>query len=213
MARVRRSIESNVVYHIFNRRTDKQCLFSSNGAYDQFVDLLAAGRDKYPVRHHAFCLMKTHWHLALSTDDAGAIPRYLRWLSTTHAVRFRFRTDTRGNGHVYQDRYRSVPVEGSIHYATLVRYIESNALTAGLVSRAEDWRWSSLKERLSGRTRIIEPGPWTLPATWPAIVNAPDLSLALEPSFLNQVARFRPLVQSFDGVRGQVITVGTEVDA
>lgn len=202
MARPRRFIQSNVVYHIFNRRTDKQCLFTTNGAYDRFLDIVAAGRDKYPVRHHAYCLMKTHWHLAISSEDPAVIPLYLRWLATTHAVRFRRHTNTRGNGHVYQDRYKSTPVDGRIHYATLVRYIEANASTAGLVSRAEDWRWSSLKERMSGRNRIIEPGPWALPRTWAEIVNAPNVSIALEPSFLNQAATFRPPAQMFQGVAG-----------
>ena len=199
VARARRHIQSNVVYHIFNRRTDKQCLFANLVAYDRFLDIVAKGRKKYPVRHHAFCLMKTHWHLAISSELPGAIPLYLRWLATTHAVGFRWQTNTRGNGHVYQDRYKAVPVDGLLHYSTLVRYIEANALNAGLVSRAEDWPWSSLKERLSGRNRLIEPGPWALPEpkTWTGIVNAPNLSLALEPFFLNQVATFGPPVQMF----------------
>ena len=188
MARKRRLLEANVVYHVFNRRTDKQCLFPNAFAYDNFIDLLAEGRDKYTVKHHAYCLLKTHWHLAISSDDADCIPIYLRWLATTHAVRFRTVTGTRGHGHVYQDRYRSVPTDGFLHYATLIRYIEANAVNAGLVSRAEKWRWTSLRERLSGRNRIIEPGPWPFPPRWVEIVNAPNVSLAFEPSLFGVLA-------------------------
>lgn len=188
VARKRRLLEADVVYHVFNRRTDKQCLFASALAYDDFIGLLAEGRERYCVKLHAYCLMKTHWHLAISSDEIDSIPSYLRWLATTHAVRFRTATGTRGNGHVYQDRYKSVPTDGLLHYVTLVRYIEANAANAGLVGRAENWRWTSLRERLSGRNRIIEPGPWPLPSNWAEIVNAPDLSLAFEPTLFGVLA-------------------------
>jgi putative transposase len=53
-----------------------------------------------------------------------------------------------GYGHVYQSRYKSLPVESDRPFLTLVRYVERNALRAGLVDRAEDWPWSSVHVRL-----------------------------------------------------------------
>jgi putative transposase len=35
-------------------------------------------------------------------------------------------------------------VQDDDHLITVLRYVERNALRAELVSRAEDWRWSSL---------------------------------------------------------------------
>ena len=43
-------------------------------------------------------------------------------------------------GHVYQGRYKSFPVEEEDYFYQLVRYVERNALRAGLVERAEAWR-------------------------------------------------------------------------
>jgi hypothetical protein len=70
-----------------------------------------------------------------------------------------------------------------LQYFTLIRYIEANPLGPGLVKRAEHWRWSSLSERVSGRTRIIEDGPWELPHDWATIVNnaGPVLWYPLQP--------------------------------
>jgi putative transposase len=174
MPRKPRVIESGVVYHVFNRRTDRQCLFDSAAAYDEFLDLVAEGRQRYEVRHHAYCLMSTHWHFALSVDKPPELGRYLRWLSTKHAVRFRRHSGTRGNGHVYQDRYKAIPAVGLVHYLTLIRYIEANPRAARLVARAEKWRWSSLGERVNPRRRLIDPDPWKLPSCWIEIVNSPD---------------------------------------
>ncbi len=38
-------------------------------------------------------------------------------------------------------------MQDDLHVRVLARYIEANPLRAGLVARAEDWRWSSLWAR------------------------------------------------------------------
>jgi putative transposase len=47
---------------------------------------------------------------------------------------------------VYQGRFKCFPVQTDDYFLTAARYIERNALRAGLpgVDRAEQWRWSSL---------------------------------------------------------------------
>jgi len=175
MPRRPRVLEQNVVYHVFNRRTDRQLLFPSPRAFDEFLELIQKGRDRYNVRICAYCVMDTHWHQAIWIPQNEGVPevvKYLRRLSTSHAVRFRRSSATRGNGHVYQDRYKSKPVFTAAHYWTLLRYIEGNPVTGGRVERAEHWPWSSLTDRLHGRRRILDPGPVPLPTDWAEMVNA-----------------------------------------
>jgi putative transposase len=40
--------------------------------------------------------------------------------------------------------YKSFPIQDDEHFLIVCRYVERNALRAGLVERAEGWRWSSL---------------------------------------------------------------------
>ncbi len=196
MPRRPRQLESNVVYHVYNRRNEKQCLFESEDAFRHFVNLLWQARDQHQVRLHAYCLMTTHWHLALSAEVPASISRCMGWLAGGHATQFRRRSDTRGLGHVYQDRYCHVAAEGILHYVRLIRYIESNPLQAGLVVRAEEWPWSSLTDRLA-QERTLDPGPWRLPSDWLSIVNTPDVKIEQLPGLMGQVASFRPDPISF----------------
>ena len=197
MPRRPRALEGNVVYHLYNRRNDKQCLFPSDESRDEFLGWLKTATEHHPVRLHAFCLMTTHWHLAASAVQPTALSRFVHWLSCKHAIRFRRDTATIGQGHVYQDRFQAVPVVGVVHYVTLIRYIEANPVNGGVVQRAEDWRWSSLKERCRSDQSVITPGPWALPANWLEIVNTPDLRIELLPDLLGQTAAFRPDPISF----------------
>ena len=45
---------------------------------------------------------------------------------------------------MWQGRFKAFPIQEDEHLLTVVRYIERNPLRAGLVERAEAWRWSSL---------------------------------------------------------------------
>jgi len=59
-------------------------------------------------------------------------------------MRWRVAHRTVGYGHLYQGRFKSFPVQSDDYLLTVLRYIEQNAVGAGLVARAEHWRWSGL---------------------------------------------------------------------
>ena len=61
-------------------------------------------------------------------------------------------------------------------FLTVCRYVERNALTAGLVRRAEDWRWGSLWARAhgdDGLREILSDWPVERPQGWIELVNRP----------------------------------------
>jgi len=52
-----------------------------------------------------------------------------------------------GTGTFTRGRFKSFPVQEDRHFLTVARYVERNALRAGLAERAEQWLWSSLWRR------------------------------------------------------------------
>ena len=71
---------------------------------------------------------------------------------------------------------KSFPVQSDEHLLTVLRYIEWKAVGAGLVARAEHWRWSSLWARMHGEDAIkaiLAPWPVERPVDWTDRVNAP----------------------------------------
>jgi putative transposase len=92
----------------------------------------------------------------------GEMSRFLRWVTATHTMRHHAHYHTSGQGHLYQGRFKSFPVQDDEHFLTVCRYVERNPLRAGLVRRAEEWRWGSLWRWL----QKAEPDP-SLLAAWP----------------------------------------------
>src|SRR5208283_3862634 len=98
-------------------------------------------------------------------------------LAGTHACdALEGRAPDRRYGHLYQGRFKSIPVQSDEHLLTVLRYIEQNAVGAGLVARAEHWRWSGLWARMHGEDAIkaiLSPWPVERLVDWTDCVNAP----------------------------------------
>jgi putative transposase len=171
MARDLRNLQPGSVVHCVNRGNDRRALFERAREYDDFLRLVTWAKTKWAVRILAYCIMSNHWHFVCWVRTHGDVSRFLHLLTTTHAVSWRRRTGTVGDGHVYKDRFHDSKVFTERYYYNLLRYVEQNPLRANLVRASRDWRWSSLQERLGDDRGIIEDGPAPLAMGWPEIVD------------------------------------------
>lgn len=174
MSRPRPQFPSNTVLHIVNRGNERRELFAGADDYRRFLRLLDNTLQWLQIRLLAYALMPNHWHLVAWPASAAELSQFMHRLCWRHAADLRTRTATVGNGHVYQGRYRAFAIRSSLHYFNVMRYVEANPLRANLVSRAENWEWSSLHERLR-EPRLICDGPERLPdlEQWIDAVNRP----------------------------------------
>lgn len=172
MPRSARFVPPESVVHIVNRGNDRRQLFDTAGDYDEFLDLFDLARERHPMPVLAYALMPNHWHFLLWPRSSAELSHFLHSLTMRHAARLRRSSGTVGSGHVYQARFRSTVVRDAVHYVRTVRYVETNPLRAQLVSRAEDWKWTSLFERLQEPRRLAD-GPVALPppAEWVTFLN------------------------------------------
>ena len=157
-------------------------MFRRDKDFEAFERILeeAVARSEDEIRLFAYCAMGNHWHLVLQTTVDGAMGRFVKWLATTHAGRYRVAHASVGLGHLYQGRFKSFLVETEPYLLTVCRYVERNPVRAGLVQRAEDWRWSSLwRWRLGSAEAKALLSNWPLPGrtgrprNWLRTVNTP----------------------------------------
>jgi putative transposase len=118
--------------------------------------------------------MPNHFHFVLWPRTDEEVMAFMKLITGLHAQWWRLRRGTTGAGAVYQGRYKAVPVQADGHLLRVCRYVERNALRAGLVDRAEDWRWCSLwrRQQNSPDLRLSE-WPMPRPANWVDHVNEP----------------------------------------
>ncbi len=174
MPRRKRADEVGCLYHALNRGNGRGEIFHKQADYLAFLRVLDEGLGRYPVDLLAFCLLPNHWHMVLRPRKDGAMGRLIGWVTATHTLRYHAHNHTVGGGHVYQGPFKSFPVQDDEHFLTVVRYVERNALSAGLCRRAEDWPHGSLHrwaKKCDRDPKLLTSWPIRRPSRWVARVN------------------------------------------
>lgn len=173
MPRNRRLLLDGHAYHVLNRGNDRRVIFKKDDDYRAFLNILAEAQQQFPMPVVGVCVMPTHWHMLIWPKQAAAISAYMHWVMNAHVHRYHRHYGLRGLGHLYQDRYKSFPIQDERHLYTVLRYIEANPLRATLVEQAEAWRWSSLTLRPRPESDgIFGETVLSVPAGWNEVVNA-----------------------------------------
>ncbi len=134
------------VYHVLSRGNRQEAIFKDNKDRECFLGTLgeACGRCGWQV--HAFVLMGNHYHLLLETPEANLVAG-MKWLQGTYTQRFNARHKLWG--HLFQGRYKALPVEAGQgdYFSTLGSYIHLNPARARLFDLKSgdlsDFAWSS----------------------------------------------------------------------
>ncbi|HVA44771.1 MAG TPA: transposase [Pirellulales bacterium] len=176
MGRPHRASEGGFVYHVLNRGNAGMTVFDDQGDFDAFEKVLAEAVERTDTRLLAYCLLPNHWHLLVWPRKKGELSQFVRWLTLTHTQRWHAHRPDVGNGHVYQGRFKSFPVQEDEHFYAVARHVERNALRANLVPRAEAWPWCSLYRWLRGTADdkpVLASWPLRRKSGWVEWVNAP----------------------------------------
>lgn len=95
------------------------------------------------TRVYAYCLMDNHVHLLLNTnhDDLAVI---MKSIAVRYASFYNWKYSR--TGHVFQDRFKSEPIEDERYLLAVVRYIHNNPIKAGMIEKPADYEWSRLRK-------------------------------------------------------------------
>jgi putative transposase len=130
MPRQSRIDAPGALHHVIVRGIERGEIFRDNKDRDAFCERLGGILSETSTPCYAWSLLNNHAHFLLRT---GKIPiaGVMRRLLTGYAVSFNRRY--RRQGHLFQNRYKSVLCEEDVYLRELVRYIHLNPIRAGVV--------------------------------------------------------------------------------
>lgn len=196
MPRIARHAPGGIAYHVLNRANGRLRLFKKDDDFLAFEKVLMAAGERVPgARVLDWCLMSNHFHLVLWPRRDGELTAFMRWLTLTHAQRWKHAHGAVGHGHLYQGRFKSFPVQADEHLLNVLRYVERNPVRAKLARRAEQWRWGSCfvrGDRKHPMRAMLADWPIDRPRNWAEWVNTPQTPEE-EAAMKSHIARGRPL--------------------
>jgi len=175
MPRIARVAPGGMAFHVLNRGVGRMKVFHAEKDYDAFRRVVEETLRMTPIRICAYCWLPNHWDFVLWPEEDGQLSAFMQRMANMHTQRWQRAKLRVGYGHLYQGRFKSFPIEGDDHFFAVVRYVERNALRAGLVARAEDWRWGSLHQRVfRAAGPALSAWPLREPRDWIEQVNQPQ---------------------------------------
>ena len=147
MPRARRLVVPGLAHHVIQRGNRRQAIFHGDDDRRAYVALLGRALERHETTCLAWCLMDNHVHLVLIPKDEDGLRGPLASAHTAYSQRINRAHEM--SGHLFQGRFASYAMDDA-HLMVAVRYVEMNPVKAGLVKRAEDWRWSSARAHVSG---------------------------------------------------------------
>lgn len=154
MARLPRIVIPDVAHHVTQRGNRRLPVFFSDDDRIDYLQQLAQALSASATRCLGWCLMDNHVHLILVPTTVDGLRAALGEAHRRYTRRINFREGWRG--HLFQGRFASYPLDDA-HLMAALRYVDNNPVAAGMVARADDWRWSSARSHVAGKRVSDDP--------------------------------------------------------
>ncbi|MFH1910337.1 MAG: transposase [bacterium] len=141
MPRPPRHLLSHSYYHIMTRGNNKNVVFRSDNDYRYFLDLIVKYKTEHPFELYHYCLMPSHTHLQIQTQNASDFSVFMKKLNLAYF--HHYKKNYGWVGHFWQDRFKSQAVGKDGYFIQCGRYIELNPVRKGLTQKPEEWQYSS----------------------------------------------------------------------
>ena len=152
MPRKARKKSESGVYHIIMRGINRQSIFEDEEDFVKFFQTIQHYKEQSGYEIYAYCLMGNHVHLLLKMGQ-DPLEQVMRRICGSYVYWYNQKYQRIGN--LFQDRFKSEPVEDDTYFLIVQRYIHQNPIKAGLVRSAEQYKWSSFNEYVN-KTTVVD---------------------------------------------------------
>jgi len=118
-----------------------------------FKEYVSRAKDKFNISLHCYMLMPNHYHFILETPEANLaqVMHYINGSYTNYVNRRKQRS-----GRLFQGRYKAIAIDKDNNYLLeLSRYVHLNPVRAKVVTKPEDYVFSSYKSYIEKKGEEI----------------------------------------------------------
>lgn len=143
MPRSARRKSETGIYHIMLRGINRQIIFYDDEDRNKLLDILTHFKKVSNFDVYGYCFMDNHIHLLIK-EKTEAISVIMKRICSSFVYWYNHKYER--CGHLFQERYKSEPVESDVYFLTVLRYIHQNPLKAKMTANIADYFWSSYHE-------------------------------------------------------------------
>ncbi len=155
MPRLPRQKSESGIYHVMLRGINQQVIFEESEDYFKIIETIEKYKAVSGYKVFAYCLMSNHIHILLKVEKEE-INLIMKRIAGSYAYWYNWKYYRKG--HLFQDRYKSEPVEDEKYFLTVLRYIHQNPAKANLVENIDEYKYSSYNEYIDEKSGLVDVG-------------------------------------------------------
>lgn len=142
MPRRARIVMPGVPHHVTQRGNRRMQTFFELKDYEKYLQILNQSSDDFGTKVLAYCLMPNHIHVIAIPSREESLRKTFSDIHERYTKYINFKKGWQGC--LWQGRFFSTPLD-SEHLEACYHYVHDNPVRAGLVEKAKDYRWSSVR--------------------------------------------------------------------
>ena len=146
MPRTAREPSNTGIYHVILRGINQQNIFEDDEDKQKFILILREMKEQCGFSLYAYALMSNHVHLLIKVGEQP-LEHIFKRIGGKYV--FWFNKKYQRTGHLFQDRFKSEPVEDDEYLLTVICYIHYNPPRGGLCPDL-NYKYSSYADYLPG---------------------------------------------------------------
>ena len=162
------SFLANNIYHVYNRSINQEKLFNEEKDYLRFLEMTRKHLSS-SCEMLGWCLMPNHFHFLIYTNDKSIeikkvgglhlqmIQNGIKNLLSSYSKSYNFQHQRKGNLFQQKTKYKKVLTDS----LQVLHYIHQNPWKSGLVTKIEDWIFSSFNDFAGFRNVFRQARPWS----------------------------------------------------
>lgn len=128
------------VYHVIKRGNNRAYIFESQEDKEDFLKCLEAANDEAAFNLLGYVIMDNHYHLMIETKEKP-LQKIMQKINNAYSKSYNKRH--KRTDHVFGGRYKALLVNDDKYLLTLLRYIHTNPVRAGIHKSIAAYPWSS----------------------------------------------------------------------
>ena len=141
-------------HHLYNRGANKAKIFFDKNDCYYFLKKLKEYKQKYSIEVLCYCLMINHFHIFVrQTTRDKSIGNFVGDLtnSYTKTINKKYKR----TGVIFESKTKNKIIYDDNNFTVLTKYILLNPIRAKLVTKFEDWEFSSANDFLNNNKNSI----------------------------------------------------------
>ncbi len=150
--RLKRFQESRQLHFLTFSCYKRRPKFQTVESRTTFESALERVRQNYQLCVYGYVIMPEHVHMLVDEPERSTLAQAIKSLKQGVARRLALRAEEP----FWLERYYDFNIWSERKFVEKLRYIHRNPVERGLVTKPEDWQWSSFRHYLTGESGTVE---------------------------------------------------------